>query len=578
MDIAFTDRLGQVKGSSRSWLLEAAALALLLAYFVLFVQSVQPRWFNPGFATEDAFQQWFPFQEVLTPGRHAADLPYQAMRSYLMPLHWQLGALVTRITGDPVMGAHWIMLVQVLLTGCFIWLCVRRLSSRWAAHLALLWFLHSRPVLERMAGGLPRGWMAPLCAALLWCLITNRRSAAFVVLACAAFLNPPAAAVCALTWVLWIVWGRLRGCGNVTDRGILTAVVLIALVAAPAWWCSKPPPSVGSMISLSQARDMPEFQRGSGRFKFLPFRPVHEEFSFAVSRVFAAPAHAPSVFAARNSVWLVLGLMVVLSILAARRREVLWGSPLVCLAASSLALYFLARVLAFHLYVPNRYLMLPWAVFFLVALPAGVWRYCRGRDFSAFLAMALLGALVWAGSGSGLKGPAGLTARRPSPDLYRVLAGRIAPDALVAGNPEAFAGVALFSNRRLFVSSEVAHPFYQDYYREMKRRLLVVWSAVYSRDLDKFMQTLQTEGVTHFIFRRGDYKPAALTRPQTFQPVGNTVRELAGHPAGDFVYSRFIKDAQAEFVVYQDQKVVVVDVQKMTELLPTQGVVRDSHS
>ena len=174
----------------RPWDKSSSRRYYRLFYAAFFIQSLSSRWFNRDFTNDDAFQQWFPLYEVLTPGRHAGDLVFQGMQAYLMPLHWWIAAGLTHLTRDPVMSAHWLTLIQYLLTGVFVWLAVYRLSSRVMAHAALLWLLHSRPVFERMAGGLPRGWMAPLCAATVWCLISARWKWALVVTGLAAFLAP----------------------------------------------------------------------------------------------------------------------------------------------------------------------------------------------------------------------------------------------------------------------------------------------------------------------------------------------------------------------------------------------------
>jgi len=546
------------------------SILALGAYLILFWRSVSFAFFNDSATTDDAFQQVFPFNEVLVPGRFSSDLTYQAMRGYLMPLHWLLGAVFTRLCGDAVMASQCMTILQYFLLALFIWLSVRKLSHYAVANFALIWLFHSRILIDRLAGGLPRGWLGVISATIVWAIVCDKPKFALLIVCAAPFLSPPAAALSGLTFGGWLLYKILSSSDNkIYQKALLQAGLILPLVALVTLYCIKRPDSVGPMVSLSVASKMPDFQRGTGRFKLLPFASVLEDLSGSGMRAFVVRPRSPDDLLRRYALAIVLLGMAGLSIAAGVRSKKIWEPGLIILWASSFAIYLLAREFAFYLYVPNRYLLFPWAVFFIVSLPSAVWNFCEaspgaGRDdWRGMLSLLLIGVFVWRCDPKGLDGRAGFSNKRPDPDFYRVIDQKLPPDAVLAGNPEAFPGVPLYSKRRLLVSSEVSHPFYPVYYAEMTRRLKIAWASVYARSRDQFVDALKKEGVGYFIFKKSDYTIKKLGHAVTFQPLGAYVKNLSNFPGEQFFYTQLMKSTARDFVVYEDKRVVLVDLSKL---------------
>src|SRR5690606_23050119 len=93
------------------------------------------------------------------------DLITTMMECYLAPLHYWMSWGITWLTGDPIMMSHWMMLIQVSVAVGFFFLAARAFAGTAPAFFAVLWLLHTRLVMQRLTGGLPRGWSLPLFAA-----------------------------------------------------------------------------------------------------------------------------------------------------------------------------------------------------------------------------------------------------------------------------------------------------------------------------------------------------------------------------------------------------------------------------
>ena len=141
----------------RIHILPIVAASLTLAYIVLYCRSVAPYWFNPNWTTDDGLQQLFPLHSVYHPHIFQGDLIADVMRGYLAPLHWGISYLITLLTRDPVMTGHWVNLIQLALAAVFLFLLVKARSAWTPAFFALLWFFHTRHLVQRTTGGIPRG-------------------------------------------------------------------------------------------------------------------------------------------------------------------------------------------------------------------------------------------------------------------------------------------------------------------------------------------------------------------------------------------------------------------------------------
>lgn len=559
---------------------ERICIAGLAIYTFYFVQNLlQLGWFNPGKSTDDALQQVFLFYQAITPGRYTGDLIFTAMRQYLFPLHWGLGYILTLLIGDPIMASHVMQLIQILLMVIFVWLSVRALANRSVAHLAALWLLHTRPLIERTTGGLPRGWLGPVCACFIYLAVTRRFRAILLLFFIASLLNPPSAFLIGIAYGLLLVFLNFeRDTKNIARKALLEFTLTGIVVALGMTWLTSRPASIGKMISLQEASHLPQFQRKTGRFKLLPFPPSIEVFSDLGVKAFwpwsgkkkhEAKSKAPVTH--RTALITITGLALILLVIGVIRRRAVITVELVIFFIATIIAYALALKFAFYLYLPSRYVLVPLCLFTIIVFSTAMWRalstsendksFNLPREWKGALGFTGLAmALVWF-SGWGFLGSAGFSVKRPSPDFYKALNPLLSENALIGGNPEVFGGTMLFLNRRMLATSETTHPFFPTYYKEMQRRLMVLWNGVYSNSMEHFVTSLSKEGVTHFIFNHRDYKYEKGKGPETFLPVGSWVKKLAQRPKESLVYTSLKHGAKRSCIIYHDKRVLVVEVQ-----------------
>lgn len=589
--------------AARSWirrectLVNIVSAALFLLYAVAFVKSFDGRWFNPLWTTDDAAQQTYPFHEVLKPGLFEGDLITEAMKGYLPPLHWGVNAVATYLTGDPIMAGHWVMLLQVSLAVTFLFLAVRSVTATGPAFLAALWLLHSRHTIQRMTGGLPRGWTPALFAMFFYFAFRKNHWGVLAVIFAGAMLNPPGTLIIGVAYGALLLWRWAMA--SAEERGVARKRILSSIAVAPlfglvALTVIQRPPHIGQMVSFEQASQMPEFSRPKGRFPFLPLNPVSIEFKFFGMQAFVGRFHSPPRFVRANIVWIAFGALGITALVALfRRRLSSIPAEVVIFGLAALCTYTLSRIFAFKLYVPDRHIQIPMVFFFITAFVVGVWRALHKGSpcvaegpgsvhdtslksaWSSALGLMAVGALVFVGSGLSLSGDANFnynSSRRGG--MHKWFKANTTPEALIACHPTHCDGMQLFAERRAYVTTETTHPFYQRYNQEMQRRSEIALKAHFSEKLEDVVTVLEPEGITHFVFRAIDFRPDRLPNVSYFPPLDGLVRSMVTRPSGKFAYfevARRPKEGELPFVVFRDSVSVVVDIKALSAYLRERG-------
>ncbi|MBX7145396.1 MAG: hypothetical protein K1X79_13170 [Oligoflexia bacterium] len=563
-------------------LVELFFLSALAIYAYLFVKSISPFWFNPEWTTDDGVQQLFPFYAVLEPKVWHGDLVFEMMRGYLAPLHFGLGATLTLLTKSPIMTGHAVMLVQFLLAAVFLFLAVRKAAGIAPALFSLIWLLHTRSILQRMTGGLPRGWAVPLISAYFYFVLAGRHRAVLLVLLCGCLLNPPATFLLGAAYGLHLVWGSITKETRPTfKRPLLELCLATPILLAVTLAVTQRPQHIGHVLSLSEASELPEMSRSGGRFSFLPFQPWPRELREYGMRAFLGKKENPPPFLRASMPFISLGLLTLLVFSAKRQRREYIPGPILIFGLASLIVYFISRPLAFYLYVPDRHLNIPLALFFISAFSIGIWRALVGpssqRPLVACAGLLALGTVLYACTGLGLKGEMNFNYNSAKRGAYPTWLREHTPEtALIAGHPTMVDPVPLFARRRVYASSETWHPFYSGYNIEMKRRLSIALRAHYSHTLNELYSILASERIDYFVFDRRLFYPAALQKAGYFMPLNDLVRELTqGDPAA-YAYRELPEQVNLDkypFMPYRDRLVAIVDVAKLGEFLSQQTTV-----
>lgn len=566
------------------------SLCLLVIYAVLFVDGISPYWFNPRWTTDDGVQQLFPFFSVLEPEIFRDDLIHEVMLGYLAPLHFGLGALITLATKDPIMTGHYMFLLQILLSLGFLFAAVKKTAGFAPACFATLWLLHNRPTIQRMTGGLPRGWAVVLIAGFFYFILSKRYRSVLVLIFCGTLLNPPVTFLIGAAYGLFLTLSCLSADKRPQfSRALFELALATPIFIASTLYVTHRPEHVGKVATLAEASSMPEFSRRGGRFSFLPFPPWQRELPSYGLRAFSGKNTNPSEFWQAHTPTIVLGVLIVLLGLGVARGAVVVPLEILCFGIAAVVVYFLSRPLAFHLYVPDRHINIPLALFFITSFCIGIWRGLHRslgknalvpldsnfRNCSpSLLGFALLAFIITSNCGLNLAGDLNFNYPDNKRGYYsQWLRDNTEVTALIAGQPTLVDPVPLFAKRKVFASSETWHPFYSEYNREMKRRLTISLRAHYAKDLQELVDLLSPEGIDYFVFERKAFYPNALKNASYLLPFSAMVKELGSRPPQDYAYRQLpaaLDLDKAPFMPYRDNLVAIVDIHKLQEFLKRQ--------
>lgn len=559
-------------------LLNFLGLLALVSYISLYFLYYPAPLFSPLFAGNDARQQLFPLYTAIQPEAFEGDLIYRAMRGYLAPLHLFISEILTLLTRNPIMTGHWVMMIQLSITVLFLFLLVRRISCSFVACFTVIWLFSSPNLIRNFYGGLPRGWAGAIIASFLYYFICKKPRAVLLVITVGCLLHPHSTFLIAATYSLYFAVRLLSSDRDAFPRKAFTEfVILCPLFVLLTLYIVKRPPEIGQMVSYQEASAMPAFNQG-GRFPFLPFDPALEEIRRVGFRAFmeveGASRNVPEfVF---YTVVLVYALIIIFQIVSGKS---LIKAEFIYFLAATFICYFLARLLAFRLYVPVRYLNWPLGIFFVCTLPTAIWRLFHIRPEGmlkhrrptvlATLFLILLGYGLYYLGGSGIGGRTNFKpGQHYDNPLYTWFREHTEMNALIAGHPTQLDGLQLYSMRKAYVTSETAHPFYKNYYDEMERRTQLSFKALYSRSSSELRKILDEESIDYFVFSHEYFKPkkngSGLRRIKYYKPFDSALEELMAYDAAEYFYFQLVNNPQLrDAIVYRDEEGIVIEASRL---------------
>lgn len=147
----------------------------------------------------------------------------------------------------------------------------------------------------------------------------------------------------------------------------------------------------------------------------------------------------------------------------------------------------------------------------------------------------------------------------PHKGLYKFLAA-LPPDALIAGHPELMNPVPLFSRRRVLVTSELSHPYMDNYYQKIKKRTLKFFDAYYSPSGQEILDFAHEFGVDYLVVSQFHFSPEYLAaRNFYFQPYNDYVQELT-KGRKEF----FLPATPEEMVLFEEDDIFVIKADEAT--------------
>lgn len=497
--------------------LAASALVFVLAHF----------WglSGPMVVNDDVRQQVFWMQQWQDPGLYPPDLLGDYARAYV-PWGVKAAYRAAAPVVNPLYFSKILPGVLFMFTAGCLFFIGRRLAGPRGAWIAvcLLWLLPF--FLDRMSGGLSRGFATPLLAwflaAWLWRRPGQMSLGLLLQALCVPYILPVCAGASLLAWAAslpgwaappvfparWWHWGCL------------------ALAAGLAAWFNQglAQSGFGPLVSAADMAGRQEF--GSlGRYPIVPTPSIFYE----LVRPWALIGPFKELGPAGGAV--ALGLPAAAALYGLIRLD--WPrtlpglAPLGLLLAASLAMYIAARLLLLKLFIPDRYLIYSLNLAYLVILTLGLGAALGRRPVAAGLAALLVSLCLAAGAGRlhGLR----LYDYSDFGPLCREVS-LTPPGALIAGHPETMDNVLTFARRNVLASYELSHPWSKGYWQRLEPRLRALFTAYYAADPAAIRRLAAEYGVTHLVVDRRHFSPEFLAGHPFFSPFDQFIRRAAAHP------------------------------------------------
>lgn len=553
-------------------IINAVALLLMTAYLAAWCHNISPFWFNPRFTTDDAFQQAYPFHEVVSPGIFGNDdLISEMILGYLPPLHYWFSYAVTLLTQDPLLTGHWVMACQIALAAFFLFLTLRSLGGIIPAAFGTIWFFHTTSVVNRITLGLARGWAPAILTSFLYFLVQRNIRGMGIVVVLGVLLNPPMALLCITAMGCYCIWTYRSATPPIRSQLVRWLLLTLLLFSLPALYSNNRSPRIGKTVPYSIAEKMPEFH-ARGRFEFVPMMRVIPELR---EYGFVAFLHnrAPQAKKLRHIIPpIALGALLLLLITGRSQGRSLFPTPLLFFLIGIIATYTASRVIAFKLFVPDRYLMIPLALLSIVGFTIAAWRLTAdtAHPIRKLLPLAGLALFVSIGTGTGLNADMNFNRDLASyGGVWNWVRENTPRNTTIAGDPVHIDPAMLLGQRRAYATMETAFPLFDSYHQEISRRLNIVLRAHYAKSIDEFLEALGDEPVDYFIFRAPAFADNFEHTKRIFHPYTGRAYRLYLKNAPNFAYYELLNSGgtpNSAIVPFHDEKSLVVDLTALKKL------------
>ena len=562
----------------KSRLGRAAAVVVLTALTIyvattmtMRLQALMAPWTADGDQAQAVWHYWrYHIKGAFPPGDLLTDY---AFAMHAPPVWWAMMASLSTFF-EPLAAAKVLNVVAYVATVVVILLAVARRSNIFVGAAAAFLLARNVDFHGIIAGGYARSFGPMLTLLFLGTFMAGRHKLTLVVLVLQAALYPSVVIPCGLAYgVYTVVAGpmpvRLRRMAGMFVCGLL----IIALgksqdIVAKEWW--------GPLVTEAEALKMPAWGRG-GRITEAPLKPISKELLKNGTRAFrvsgppwvdgptvAAATKALPVAAGSAAVGCLLGFGALLYVRRRRAEPVIdpfpWQVPL--LLGGALVAYFLARALAFKLYLPYRPLQHVVPYMYYAGIPLLLWSLTvnllpRRRALATVVACALAVVPVVAFFGHGVdKGPGTYSNYAGNRHLYTFVR-KLPQNSMIAGDFVHTSSIPLMAHQNVYINKNLTHPFRTGYYMECERRILETYRALYARSFADVLDFAAREKIDFMAF-----STTAFSSPdkRLFQPIKKTLDALWTKNARlGFAMQNPPKSA----VVFTRGTSVVVDMKKL---------------
>jgi hypothetical protein len=504
--------------SSNFWLL--LSLTFAAGYSVI--------WLKAAFAGKyimqaDAGMYMFWMQRFVDPTLLPNDLNVAYHESISPVGYTALYQSLARLWLSPVLANKLLPIALTLTTTVYCFrFCLQVLPVPAVAFVSTLLFNQHLWLTDDVNSATPRSFVYPFFFAFLYYLVRGANVRAIVALGLIGLFYPTmmfvAVGVLAVRLVGWSK-GHLRLSTQRRDYVLLGAAIAVAgVVLVPFGLLGQA--EFGPLVSLAQARAMPEFQAPFGRISFFNDR---DPWNFWFDGIHSGLGLS------LNPVIVSVGLLLPFFWLFPRRFLLVQQCrPAIMLLpqmlVSSIALFLAAHALLFRLFLPSRYTM--HTLRMVVAIAGGLalcilidvavrayqkrWQGRKARFWGWGIAVLVAMPLVFYPQIFWQKHftKAGLVTGTV-PALYEFFQQQ-PKNSLIATLSGEADNLSVFAQRSVLVSGKYAIPYHPAYYNQIRQRVIDLIHAQYSQDAAEVGRFIQQYGVDFWLLERSMFTPAYL--------------------------------------------------------------------
>jgi hypothetical protein len=533
---------------------------------------------DPMLQNDDARTSLFQFHQWGEEAALADDPIANEMMVIATPGQWFLYRLLVPLT-DLHVASKIVQLLCLCVLVVAATVLLRAKQGGLACGVLLLFFaLHTPYIVNRIGGGHARGVAFPLMA--LWTagIIARSPTSRFSATVIAALFYPPVLLLLLAAEGV-VTARRLPGLPVEGPRrrfkryAVLVAVCIVCVV-----------PQVirnaqyGRVHTLAEAQADPGFVYNPRAV--LPYRSPLTIGARYLGHPFHANGAAP--IPAVTDLYATLGLVGPLIVIAGLgvivvRRRCVPPTAAAALLLAAIATYVAARLFAFRLYSPVRYLSYG-AVAATLALAVTtlgtLWPASRDRAARAvrcnFVALAVI-CLTWLVAGDGViqdrasvrdgvvtSNGANIN-ERDHAALYAFI--RTLPtDTRIAMHPGDGAGISYWAARATTEHHETLQPWLVEPWRRAKANTFATLTALYATDPAALLRYCEARDVSHLLVRIARYSEAYRENARLFPPFDGFVAERLDHVRREDLA---VVKVTMESAVYYDPPWIVLDVDRI---------------
>ncbi|MFH0782135.1 MAG: hypothetical protein V2B20_09330 [Pseudomonadota bacterium] len=487
---------------------------------------------------DDVRQQIYWMQEWQDPGLFQDHYLTEYAKQYVpwgvQAVYWVASHFINPVQFSKILTAF-----LFIVTAGLLFVLASGLADELTGILTVCVFYYFGFFLGAISGGLSRGFVFPLLILYLIFLSRGKTKAGGVVLMVQALFNPYLFVQCLLTHGLFLAnnqyfsqafrsaalpsFHRINQKHSMTISGFLSNQYfspVLGMIFLFAKYQIYQDPRFGSIVSNAEMIGHIEYTV-AGRYEMIPVPSIFYECIHPFLQDLPVGLQSISATITGVSVFIIL----IISGWNGQRiiRQIRKLKIFSYLLIASAVLYVLARIFLLKLFIPSRYLEFSLTVFY--CLLAGILvrsavDSIRSNKYRTVLIILLicLGAFR-------LKGVA-LYDYGGQETLYQFFQST-SRESNIAGHPYLMDNIMTFSQRKVFVSYELSHPWYGKYWSIIKPMTYDFFNAYYSENPNEIREFCRKYAIKYFVVRERDFmKKSVPEAPAYFEPFGSYIEKL----------------------------------------------------